>query len=373
MSKSRLKVGVVGIGIGRAHLEGYLALSDEVEVVALCDLDKTRLKAIGHEYNVPLQFADFDLLFQSGEIEAVSICLPNNLHARACVVALEAGIHVLCEKPLADTLASAQTVVEAAGRASSKFMICYNRRYRADLRWIKGLLSREGLGQIYQVKAGWIRETGIPMGWFTQKAVSGGGSLIDLGIHMLDAALWLLDYPSPLTVSGEVRAKFGPQGEKIWLFRSGQPGTFDVEDSAMAFIRLAGGVTLTVETSWASHNRPGLDDFFVTLMGTQGTVELYVANYATENTLTLYTEINGVPVVSRPAVKSAKSDHAHVVAEFVSAIREDRVPVASAEQGFVIMKIIEAIYESARRGREIVVAEEGYSSETDHPGFRSVT
>jgi len=359
MSKSRLKVGVVGIGIGRAHLEGYLALADEVEVVALCDLDKTRLKAIGQEYNVPLQFADFDLLFQSGEIEAVSICLPNNLHARACVAALEAGIHVLCEKPLADTLASAQTVVEAAGRASSKFMICYNRRYRADLRWIKDLLSREGLGQIYQVKAGWIRETGIPMGWFTQKAVSGGGSLIDLGIHMLDAALWLLDYPSPLTVSGEVRAKFGPQGEKIWLFRSGQPGTFDVEDSAMAFVRLAGGVTLTVETSWASHNRPGLDDFFITLMGTQGTVELYVANYATENTLTLYTEINGVPVVSWPAVKSAKSDHAHVVAEFVKAIREDRVPAASAEQGYVIMKIIEAIYESARRGREIVV-EEGY-------------
>lgn len=354
MSRSRLKIGVVGAGIGRFHLKGYKSLSDEVEIVALCDANPARLDEVAAMYQVPQRYTDFNELFASGKIEAVSIGLPNNLHAPASVAALEAGLHVLCEKPLAESVAAGQQIAEAVARAKSKFMICFNRRYRLDVGWLKQVLSQGLLGRVYQVKAGWVRETGIPGwgGWFLDKTKSGGGPLIDLGVHMLDAALWILDYPNPLTVTGAVQANFGPRQLKTWEAPE-TPWPYTVEDSAVAFIRLAGGITLNLETSWASHARPGMDDFYITLMGTAGTAELYVANYASENTLTLYTEVGGKPVTIRPAVKLTNSDHEYAVAEFVKCIKADTPPTASVEQGLTVMKIIEAVYHSAEQGREI--------------------
>lgn len=351
-----LKVGIVGAGVGRLHLTGYRALPDEAEVVALCDLSEARLNEIATTYNVPLRYTDYNELFASGEIEAVSICLPNSLHAPVSMAALQAGLHVLCEKPLAESVAAARNVVEAAAQASGKFMMCFNRRYRLDVQWMKQVLTERKLGQIYQVKAGWVRETGIPgwSGWFLDKSLAGGGPLIDLGVHMLDAVMWLLDYPAPLTISGSVQANFGPRRAKTWRPQA-TPGPYTVEDSALAFIRLAGGITLNLETSWAAHAKPGQDDFFITLMGTEGTVELYVANYASENTLTFFTEVAGKPVATHPLVKVARADHEYAVAEFVRCIKEDATPTATVEQGLIIMQMIEAIYQSAEAGREIAM------------------
>jgi predicted dehydrogenase len=353
MTRSRLKVGVIGGGVGRLHLTGYQALGDDVELVALCDMNEIRLNELGDKFNIPLRYTDTDAFLASGEVEAVSICLPNHLHAPVSIAALEAGLHVLCEKPLAENMAPAQKIVEAVAQASTKFMICFNRRYRRDVQWIKKILAEGKLGRIYQVKAGWVRETGIPGGWFSDKEMAGGGTLIDLGVHMLDSVMWLLDYPTPLTISGNIQANFGPRNIKGWGYRKSK--SFTVEDSALAFIRLADGVTLNLETSWASHGKPGMDDIFITLMGTQGTVELYIPNYASENTLTLYTEAGGVPVVTRPAVKGVGSDHDYAVTEFIKCIREDTAPTASAEQGLVIMQMIEAIYQSAAAGREVSI------------------
>lgn len=356
MSQTLIKVGVVGAGIGRHHLNGYRALPTEVEIVALCDVNEARLNEIGQVYNVPRYFTDYNQLFASGEIEAVSVCLPNSLHAPVSIAALEAGLHVLCEKPLAENLAASHKISQAVAKAPGKFMICFNRRYRLDVQWMKQVLQQGGLGQIYQVKAGWVRETGIPAwgGWFLDKTMSGGGPLIDLGVHMLDAVMWLLDYPQPLTVSGSIGANFGPRNAKTWRAPA-TPFPYTVEDSALAFIRLAGDVTLSLETSWASHAKPGLDDFYITLMGTQGTIELYVANYATEQTLTLYSEIGGKPVVIRPAIKVSTSDHEYAIAEFIKCIKEDTPPTASVEQGLTIMMIIDAIYQSAEAKQEVTI------------------
>jgi predicted dehydrogenase len=356
MSQHRLKVGVVGAGIGRHHLNGYQVLSNEVEVVALCDLNETRLNEIAHTYHVPQRYTDYQQLFASGEIEAVSVCLPNSLHAPVSVAALQAGLHVLCEKPLAENLDSGRKIAEAVAQAPGKFMICFNRRYRLDVQWMKQVLTQGLLGRVYQVKAGWVRETGIPGwgGWFLDKTIAGGGPLIDLGVHMLDAVMWLLDYPAPLTVSGAVQANFGPRQAKTWQ-PPATPLPYTVEDSAVAFIRLAGGVSLNLETSWASHAKPGMDDFYITLLGTEGAVELYVANYATENTLTFYTEIGGKPVATRPSVKVSRSDHEYAIAEFVRCIKEDTTPTATVDQGITLMKIIEAVYQSAAAGREVVL------------------
>jgi predicted dehydrogenase len=131
--------------------------------------------------------------------------------------------------------------------------------------------------------------------------------------------------------------------------------TFEVEDLALAFIRLANQVSLSLETSWASHARPGMDDFFVTILGTEGTVELYVANYTNKETLTLYTEVNGTPVTIRPNLHFEQSDHIFAVAEFIKCIKQNLPPTATAEQGLTIMNIIDAIYQSAALGREVVL------------------
>jgi len=172
---------------------------------------------------------------------------------------------------------------------------------------------------------------------------------------MLDSVMWLLDYPAPLTVSGNVQAYFGPRHIKQW----GEPDPtqpFEVEDSATAFIRLDNDIILNLETSWASHSKPGTDDIFITLMGTKGTVELYIANYASENTLTVYTEIGGVPVTTRPAVKETDGhDHQYVIAEFVQCINNDTPPTAPVAHGYIIMEMIEAIYRSAAAGREVTL------------------
>ncbi len=354
MTHPPLKVGVIGAGVGRVHLSGYQALGDEVEIVSLCDLDQVRLKEAGDKFNVPQRYTNVDKMLAAGEVDAVSVCLPNSLHAPVSIAALEAGLHVLCEKPLADTVTSAQKIVEAAATASTKFMICFNRRYRRDVQWMKKLVETGKLGRIYQVKAGWVREKGIPGGWFADKEMAGGGPLIDLGVHMLDSVMWLLDYPTPLTASGSVQANFGPRQLKTWA--TGPTKPYTVEDSALGFIRLAGDITLILETNWASHAKPGMDDFYITLMGTEGTLELYVANYTSENTLTLYTEESGAPMLIRPAVKGIPSDHTYAVAEFVKCIQEDTAPTAPAAQGLEIMKIIAAVYQSAQAGREVTLA-----------------
>lgn len=359
MTQSRLRVGVIGTGIGKAHLEGYQKLADTVEVVALCDSDETRLNQIADKFDVPLRYTKATELFNSGKVEAVSVCLPNNLHGPVSIAALEAGLHVLCEKPLAENVATGEKIAAVAAKASTKFMLCYNRRYRPDVQWMKQVIEQDYLGEIYQIKAGWVRETGIPGwgGWFTDKQIAGGGPLIDLGVHMLDAALWLVDFPAPLTVSGTVYTNFGPQQFKTWGHRptSAQPTGYTVEDAATAFIRLADNISLTLEVSWASHARPGMDDFFLTLNGTKGAVELYVANYAGENTLTMYREVAGVPVVTKPMVKVLGYDHNISIAEFVRCVRDDLTPPATAEDGLVVLRIIEAIYNSAHQGQEITL------------------
>lgn len=357
MKQSPLKVGVIGAGVGRLHLKGYQALAAEVDLAALCDANEARLNELADAYTIPHRYTNFEELFASGAIEAVSICLPNYLHAPVSIAALQAGLHVLCEKPLAETVASGQKIAQAAAEAPGKFMICFNRRYRLDVQWMKKILEQGLIGRVYQVRAGWVRETGIPGwgGWFLDKTRSGGGPLIDLGVHMLDAVLWLLDYPEPLTVSGSVQANFGPRQAKTW-HPAAAPSPYTVEDSALAFIRLAGGISLNLETSWASHTKPGTDDFFITLAGTEGSIELYVPNYATENTLTLYTEVGGTPVVTRPAIKSARADHEYAVAEFIRCIKEDTAPTASAAQGLTVLRIIEAVYQSAELGREVAIS-----------------
>jgi len=353
----RVKVAVIGLGVGMAHARAYLKCP-EAELVAVCDSNPQRLKERGDELGIPesLRFEQFPDLLALPGLDAVSIGLPNALHAPVAQAAFAAGKHVLSEKPLAANAREAQQMVDAAHEAGRHLMVCFNYRFRDDARWLKGLQEGGRLGEVYYARAGWLRCAGIPGAgsWFTSKGLAGGGPLIDLGVHVLDLTLWLMGYPQPVSVSGAAFAKFGPRGMKSSrVVDAGMP--YEVEDLAAGFVRFANGAALQIETSWASHTRPNRDEYFVNLYGSEGGCELDVNNYTDRDTVSFFTEEAGRPVLVKPNFVT-RGGHDQAVAHFVESIQTGCPPEASGEQGLALMKIIDGLYESAATGREVCFA-----------------
>jgi predicted dehydrogenase len=354
---NKIKAAVIGLGVGLAHSKAYLANPD-AELIAICDIDEKRLKERGDLLGIPAsqRYTDLEDVLALPELDAVSVALPNYLHAPIAIKAMKAGKHVLSEKPLARSAAEAQSMVDEAARSKKTLMVCFNYRFRDDARWLKGLRDAGKFGDIYYARAGWLRNSGIPgFGtWFTQKDKAGGGPLIDLGVHVLDLTLWLMGYPKVVSVSGAAFSEFGPRGKKTWAWGKPTGDTeFTVEDLATGFVRFENGAVLSLETSWGSHTKPGRDDYFVTLYGKEGGSELYVANYTDRETVSFYTEEAGFPVQLRPNPVMRGGGHELAVAHFVECLKEGRAPEATGEQGTALVRLIEGLYESSRCGREI--------------------
>jgi predicted dehydrogenase len=353
MPAQPLRAGVIGLGVGGAHAEGYLR-APGAELVALCDTNEARLRERGQKYDVPAEglYTSYPDMLERAQLDIVSICLPNALHAEASIRALEAGCHVLCEKPLAPSVDEVRDMIKAARLNDRRLMVAYNHRYRADMAWVRRMHAEKRLGTIYRVDAWWRRETGIP-GWgtFSQQQFSGGGALIDLGVHVLDLALWMLDFPAVHSVSGMVRASFGPRGQKAW---GGPPAVFDVDDWGEGYIRLAGGTTIHLQASWAEHRTPGDDLIRLEFQGTEGTAVVNIPNYTKTDTLRFYTEMAGAPVTVIPVVRwSAPAGHEALIADCLACLASDVPSPTDAAQGLIAVRILEAIYHSAQTGREV--------------------
>ncbi len=352
----KLRVGIIGCGVGLAHARGYARLPN-VAIVALADAKPDRFRRITDEIPVPDLYTSYDELLARDDIDAVSIALPNFLHAPATLAALEAGKHVLIEKPLAMTVAEGEAMIEAARRTGRKLMICFNYRFRGDSQVVKQQADAGGFGEIYFARAGWLRQTGIPGigSWFTDKAQSGGGPLIDLGVHVLDLALWLMGSPEPVAVTGATYAKFGPRGRGGWggtRFSVGE-GSYTVEDMATGYVRFVNGATLALEVSWASFTSHR-DDYYVHLFGTEGGAELNVKQYGFADNVRFFGEMAGTFVEVKPRYIEG-GGHESAVAEFVRCILEDKDPVPGGEDGLRVLRIIDALYRSAEAGREMVI------------------
>ena len=357
MNGERLRVGVIGAGVGELHLAGYSKLP-QVEMLALAGLDDERVRRVAAQYQVPQIYRDYQDLLASPAVDAVSICLPNALHAPVTVEALRAGKHVLVEKPLARSAAEGQLMLDAASAADRVLMIAFNHRYRGDVQWVKQYIDSGALGRIYYAKAHWMRRAGIPRlgSWFVSKEQAGGGPLVDLGVHGLDMARYLMGEPRPLALSASTYAEFGPRGLKNWDLRSqfsNEQLPYEVEDLATAFIRLEGGATLLLEASWATHSAAG-DDFGVTLYGTEGGVEIMVRSYTHENTVRVFTDIAGAPTDMAPKIRK-QGGHDAVVERFVAAVCDGAPRVPGADEGLRRAAILDACYRSAAEGREIQV------------------
>lgn len=358
-SKQPIRVGLVGAGtIGDVHLRAYSQIP-AVQIVAIADAQPERLEQFGRIFNVPDHYVDYLDLIARDDIDAISVCTPNQYHAPITIAALEAGKHVLCEKPLARSYAEGRGMVDAAGKAGRILKVAFNHRERGDVKVLKSYIDVGELGHIYHAKATWMRRSGIPGvgGWFTSKEMAGGGPLIDLGVHVLDMALYLLGEPKVASVSAATYSELGPRGRGNWgEYRLTGSGGYEVEDLATAFIRMVDGSTLLLEASWAVYGKSA-DDFGVTLFGTNGGAEIEVKNYGWENTLRIFTDVVGVPAEVQPRVNKGDG-HLGVIREFIDQIRSGDWAY-NGEQGLYRTLIIDACYTSAIERREVVLENAG--------------
>lgn len=338
------RVGVVGLSMGRLHIEHYLK-HPAARIQAICDRDEGLARRLGEEFGVPQVFTDFDEFLAKADIQAVTLAIPNYLHKPMTLECLDRGVHVMCEKPMAMDTAEALEMRERVRKTGLKFMIHYNQRFRPEHQYFKKLIAAGELGNVYYGSAGWRRMRGMPRfgGWFSQKKMSGGGPLIDLGVHMLDLTRWLIGCPKAVTVSAST---FSHIAQSI---ARAQEKEFDVEDLASALIRFDNGASIILEVSWAL-NFEEREKVYLELSGTRGGLSNVTFDYR-DTTTCIFREENGAMVKSVPLSYPPTFENAQE--HFINCILEDRQPNPGADDGVETMRILDAIYESARIGREV--------------------
>jgi predicted dehydrogenase len=354
-----VNVGVIGVGwAGEQHIKAYAAMED-VSLIGIAGLEEDTREALATEFGVPHSVARWEDLLDLDGLDAVSVAVPTFLHAPIAVAALRRGIHVLSEKPIALDGAQAEEIVAAARAAGRVLQVAFNHRRRGDVKKLRGLIEEGRLGRPYYTKAWWLRRTGIPTpgSWFTRSSLAGGGPLVDIGVHVLDYALFLLGNPSVKSVSASTYDLLGTNGfggsKESSKSGSGGDRTFDVEDLATVFMRLDDGGTLLLEASWAMHRADG-DQFGATLYGTEGGAEWYVDDYVPVGSLKLFGDIDGHPTAEsfRAPVGGA---HAEVVADFVATIRSGEWAGHDGSAAAALARVVDAAYASAREQREITL------------------
>ena len=350
----KLKIAVIGCGgiAKNAHFPAYQKM-DNIEIVAFCDVILSRAEEAVQLFGGGEAYADYREVLKREDLDAVDICTPNLYHSEIAVAALNRGLHVFCEKPDAVSVKEALRMKEAAEKSGKVLMVMRNNRYLSTSSYMKSFINDGKMGEIYAGRCGWQRRRGIPGrgGWFTTKELSGGGPLIDLGVHMIDLSIWLMGNPKPVAVSGctyrkfadstlsdSVNSQFGDQVED---------GIFDVEDLAMGMIRFDNGACLQIEFSWASNVEK--EEFFVELRGTKAG-----SKWTSNAGLNIYTEEYGRVVDIHPRSGSQSiPGHEGNLRHFADVLLQGASPMFTPDQGLDMIRILEAMYRSAELGEEI--------------------
>lgn len=346
--KSTFNVAVFGAGaIGLDHL-GSFKQHPAARIVAVADTSSGRARDAAELYNIPVVSSDYREILAREDIDAVSIALPNYLHAPVAYAALKAGKHVMIDKPMATNARDAAKLVAEAKKRGLFLMVGQNNRFTPDVQTLKQLVLKGVLGDVYHAKTAWTRRSGIPRigSWFTQKEFAGGGCTYDIGVHALDRCLYLMGEFDAVAVSGQTYAQFGPRGlgEGTWGKSEVDPKKpFDVEDMSVALIKLKSGRTVLLEASWAGH-QPFPDFNGTQLYGTEAgallpNLQLFrksANGYSTESVVT-----------STPIVNPNRMGH------FIDCLLGKAQPYVKPEESLAVQKILDAIYESSRTGREV--------------------
>ncbi|MCC7430230.1 Gfo/Idh/MocA family oxidoreductase [bacterium] len=342
---SKLKLAVVGSGwiAQLAHLPTWKQL-DEVEVVAIVDVDEGKATGVAQKYGIKNVFIDIlELLEKMPEVETVDICTPTNLHFPIAQASLLAGKHVIIEKPMATTSKDAEILCNLAKKQNKELLVAMNHRFRPDSMILKNFIKGKEIGDIFFAKAGWLKPKpeGLALKWQSSKSSAGGGVFMDTGIHILDLSWWLMGNPIPKTVSAS-----------IW--KNGRPAKKnEIEDSVSAFLRFENGSTLNLETGWTFNIENDL--IYTSLFGTEGSALL--------NPLRIFKRLHGKLVNVTPATENKtitsqnlfKKSYQYELGHFIQVILKKQETYSKPEDAIKRMKIIEAIYESGLTGKEIIL------------------
>ena len=356
MTKARIGIiGCGGIANGK-HLPSLSKVS-QAEIVAFCDLILEKAEEAKQKYGTEDSkvYTSYKELLADASIDVIHVCTPNDSHAEISIAALEAGKHVLCEKPMAKTAADARLMLEASKRTGKKLSIGYNNRYRADSRYLKDLAAAGELGEIYFAKAHAIRRRAVPTwGVFLDEEKQGGGPLIDIGTHAFDLVLWTMDNYKPKVVLGRTYHKLSQTENAANAWGPWDPAKFTVEDSAFAMITMENGATIILESSWAL-NTLDIDEAKVSLSGTKAGADmkdgLRINGEKNSRLYVNHIELNSGGV----AFYEGASENAEVLeaSMWIDAVLNDKEPLVKPEQALVVSEILEAIYESSRTGKAV--------------------
>jgi predicted dehydrogenase len=350
----KLKVGVIGLGaIGSVHTDAYKANAAAADLVAVCDVDAARLEEKGKALNVAGRFTDYNELLKS-DVDAVSVCVGNTLHKDVAVAAFKAGKHVLLEKPMAMNAKEAAQIVAAAKASGKVLQIGMVRRQATEAQVVRDLVEKGEFGDIYHMRAVLIRRRGVPGlgGWFTTKAQSGGGPLIDIGVHWFDAAMYLSGHWNPTAVSSMTYAKFGKDMKNyryvgMWAGPPKFDGVCDVEDYAAGFVRYGDKATMSFEIAWACNAE---ESGYIDILGTKAGVRVFDGK-----PMKILTEQGGRMADVTPHFADRGNVFHNQAKCYLAACRGECAPFATGEQGLTNMKLIDAVYKSAEVGKEVAI------------------
>lgn len=349
----KLKIGIIGLGnIARSHLGAYQKCAD-AEIYAFCDINADRLQAAAKQYGIPAVrcFTKVEDMVALPEIDAVSVCVWNCNHYACTMAALKAGKHVMCEKPLAMNAQQAEEMCAEAKKQGKLLMVGFVRRFINETEMLKKFVDDGMFGELYYAKATYLRRNGCPGGWFADKSRSGGGPVIDIGVHVLDETRYLMGNPNPVSVYAVTYKKLDRSAQ--WHSRGyhaadSVPGEIeDVEDFAHAVIRYDNGATVCLEASFALNTE------------TETKIELFgTKSGCRTDPLKMYSEMDGqlVDVKFAELQEDSFGDwFAKEIAHFVDCVKTGKPCRNPAEDGVVIMKILDAIYKSAETGHEVLL------------------
>ena len=346
------KVKVILVGAGSiaesTHLL-YLNNHPGVTVAAIVDINVKQAEDVALRNKIARFYGSLDEAIEQVNADAVVICTPNQSHMPLATAAAENGLHVFVEKPIGTDLGSVEAYLQLAKEKQIITMAGMTHRFRRDATILKEYAAAKTFGDIYYAKAKLYRQRGTPKGWFTNKELAGGGAMMDIGVHVLDLAWWLLGCPNVQTITGKTVAGLGSYGTKYtvsWESNNKQLNAgnlFDVEDFGAAWIRFEGGQVLSLEVAWAMNGEQD-EGIEIEILGDKGGAKL--------SPLVVYTEENQMLTEKRP-IFTENVPFEDEINHFVDCVRKREKPLADGEQAYEVLRMLLGIYESSNLNKEI--------------------
>jgi len=334
----KLKIAIVGGGsIAQvAHLPNWSKM-DDVELVALCDVDKGKISSLTEKFNIPHWYFVLDEMLKKEKLDALHICTPSLHHYPMALLALSKGVNVLVERPAALNSNDVKRLMEYSQNNNLTLMVGMHNRFRDDVQMLRNFLAKDELGEIFYIKTGWLKkwEKHQNTSWHSEKKSSGGGVLIDLGLQLIDLAFFITNFPKI---------------KKVRLYQYNLNPEFDVEDAALAVIQTETGQSITIEISWKMYLEK--DTIYTHIFGKNGSAKL--------NPLRIHKEMHGnlvnlSPYHQHSEIDQFKKSYSRELKHFISVLKGESENMSSAQDAYFVMRILKALYESARRGEEIEI------------------